>query len=484
MNTNKENNENELNYCFLARIVIEAKTPLSIKSGEKSITTDAVVITDVNGLPYIPGSSIAGVIRHAWKEMHETDDSEKSLFGFQKGKNGFGSRVIISEARILNSKGEVMDGLLSSEEICKDELLQHYMKLPIRQHVRINHRGTAMDNGKYDEQVVFTGTRFCFELEMLGGKEEESTFKEILKLLYHSTFRLGSGTRRGFGEIEVSNIQYESLPKNDKKYLEKSSNLEKCKNWYKEEFKEKIEEEFKNEYSYELQPVDFFLFGSGFADEDADMTPVTEMKVSWEGDAAKIKEHLYLLPASSVKGAIAHRVAYHYNRITKIFADGFTDNGKNKEGKTINDYVGANNIAVRLLFGYEGDTTTRKIRGNVIFSDLYDDKQEGKDKILNHVAIDRFTGGAINGALFSEKTVYGKAISSFKLEIFINKKEIEKLASELYGKTENVYKNTIDALEAALKDLCNGLLPLGGGVNRGNGIFHGKKIEPKQEEVQ
>ena len=48
---------------FLARFVIEAKTPLAVGSGEKDITTDALVATDVNGLPYIPGTAIAGVVR-------------------------------------------------------------------------------------------------------------------------------------------------------------------------------------------------------------------------------------------------------------------------------------------------------------------------------------------------------------------------------------------------------------------------------------
>ncbi|MBR3713032.1 MAG: CRISPR-associated protein, partial [Bacteroidales bacterium] len=40
---------------FLARMIIEAKTPLAVGSGDKDITTDALVATDVNGLPYIPG---------------------------------------------------------------------------------------------------------------------------------------------------------------------------------------------------------------------------------------------------------------------------------------------------------------------------------------------------------------------------------------------------------------------------------------------
>lgn len=480
--------ENNLDYRFLARIVIEAETPLSVKSGEKSVITDAVVIKDVNGLPYIPGSSIAGVIRHAWKETEEGEQSEKDIFGYQQGEKGAGSRIIFSEARIINAKGKVMDGMVKPKDIKDDEVLKYYDKLPVRQHVKINHRGTAdtEKSGKFDEQVVFSCTRFCFEMEMLGCKEEEGTFKELLKKLYHTSFRLGSGTRNGFGKIKVVSIQYDALAKNNERYLNKSSNLEESKNWYEGTFSDTEENKGWTSWKYELTPDDFFLFGSGFGDEDADMTPITETKVDWENNPAKVKEHVYLLPATSIKGAIAHRVAYHYNRLTNVFAEDFNkEGGKNAEGKSMNDYVGSNNVAVRLLFGYEGDAKTRKIRGNVLFSDLYDDKQEGKDKILNHVAIDRFTGGAIDGALFSEKTVYGKEIKKpFTLEVFVNEKRVEHLVEELYENNKDVLNNTKMALKAALDDICNGRLPLGGGVNRGNGMFHGRLIEPKQEEAR
>ena len=470
MSDNMEDYKNTISNRFLARIIIEAETPLSVKSGEKSVVTDAVVITDVNGLPYIPGSSIAGVLRHAWKDL-KGEDEENNLFGFQKGEKGVGSRIIFSEARILNSEGEVMDGLLPPEAISSDNLLKHYVSLPIRQHVRIGHHGVAEEHGKFDEQVVFTGTRFCFEMEMLGNANEENIFKELLNILNHSSFRLGSGTRSGFGKIKVVSIQQASMSVNDERYLDKSSNLEESKKWKcwsepeKNHGGKEVREGWK-QYSMTLTPDDFFLFGSGFGDEDADMTPVTEKIVSWKNDLATIEEHVYLLPASSIKGAIAHRVAYHYNRLTGIFADDFINDGKNKEGKTMSDYVGANNTAVRLLFGSEGKGDTKKIRGNVIFSDLYIEASDAQDKILNHVAIDRFTGGAIDGALFAEKTVYGKG-THLKLELLVNETAIKRMAEN-----DTVYTDIMSALSAALNDLRNGMLPLGGGVNRGTGILH------------
>ena len=46
---------------FLARIIIEAKTPLAVGSGNKDVITDALVAKDVNGMPYIPAIEVAGI---------------------------------------------------------------------------------------------------------------------------------------------------------------------------------------------------------------------------------------------------------------------------------------------------------------------------------------------------------------------------------------------------------------------------------------
>lgn len=461
-----------INYRFLARIVIEAETPLSVKSGEKDIYTDAVVTKDMNGLPYIPGSSLAGVIRHAWCNLKK---DENEFFGFQgSGDNGKGSRIIFSEARILNSEGVVMDGW--HPDGYSDELLKYYGDLPVRQHVRINHLGVAADTGKFDEEVVYVGTRFCFEMEMLGNKCEEEEFKTLMGILYSSTFRIGSGTRKGFGKLKPLSIHYLGMDINSPQYLTKSSNLEESKSWYRDNNAVKLSDSSGGsqwkKYELELIPNDFFLFGSGFGDDEADITPVKERKVSWENGEENMRGKMvncsYLLPASSIKGAIAHRVAFHYNKLNKVFAENL------KDPET---HIGKNNMAVRLLFGFEGSFNESKLQGNVILSDLFINSTQGEEKILNHVAIDRFTGGTINGALFSEKVVYGKK-QTLRLEILIDE---ENMKRQIDDEEDNVCDKVIEALENTLDDICAGLLPLGGGVNRGNGRFSGKIKKAKEE---
>ena len=154
-------------------------------------------------------------------------------------------------------------------------------------------------------------------------------------------------------------------------------------------------------------------------------------------------------------------------------------------------HVGKNNEAVKTLFGLEGESDKTKenkvlknqIRGNVIFNDIIENKEECHDKILNHVAIDRFTGGAIDGALFTEKTTYGKG-QYFSTDIIIDNKTMDAYKNSY----PDIYPDIIDAFERALTDVVTGILPLGGGVNRGNGCFNGiitkdgKTLYPKQED--
>ncbi len=451
--------ENKFKHRFLARIIIEATTPLAVGSGEKDIMTDALVATDVNGLPYIPGTSITGVLRHAIGE-----EKAKEFFGFQskKSENSKGSEIIFTAAQMVGKEGKVIDGLQHID--FSDEFYSKFKTLPIRQHCRIDSNGTAADGGKFDEQVVYKGTRFCFEIEMVSEGSNFSQFKDVLEELYSKSFRIGGGTRSGFGEVEVISCQTAKIDFLDKAqlsaYLDKSSDLSDTTFWENGFVDTFVKPEENNtekftKYELKLQPDDFFLFGSGLGNEKADNTPVTETFFDWESEPPKFVEQCVLIPASSVKGAISHRVAFHYNKLKGIFADSVDIK--------LEDHIGSKNLAVKTLFGSEGEKDKEAMknqqRGNVIFSDIVERKGV-KHKLLNHVAIDRFTGGTIDGALYSEEVMYGKG-QEFTFTLLVSNNALNE---------ENVKK----ALENTLKDICNGMLPLGGGVNRGHGAFSGK----------
>jgi len=485
------NNVNIFNHRFLVRIIIEAKTPLTVGSGEKNILTNNVVVKDANGLPYIPGTSIAGIIRSALK----ITKYEKSFFGFlenpqnrkrrlrndTKKSINEGSKIIFSSAHLVDEDGTVVEGLITK----KSDYLLHFESLPIRQHVRIDEKGTSTDKGKFDEEVVYKGTRFCFEIEMLSPDGlNYHLFEDVLSVLASDVIRIGGSTRKGLGEIAIIDYKLKKLKLNSENKDEQSNDLSDYINktsslndefWMKEDaYWDKIYPANGQSYpikagdwtTYELliEPDDFFLFSSGIGNEKADMTPVSEPFFDWSSGAPEQKDGFVLIPGSSVKGALSHRVAFRYNKINNVYAD--------DPNVKIEDHVGDHNKAVRALFGYsfnnkKGEQET--IRGNVLVSDVIQTRSNEQHKILNHVAINRFTGGAMDGALFFEEITFGKG-SIYTLTFKVKNEALE---------DDGVKK----AFHAALFDIAEGRLPLGGGVNRGHGCFHGK-IFVNNEEIK
>lgn len=450
-----KNQSSKYSHRYLACFIIEAETPIAVGSGEKDMETDSLEALDVNGLPYLPGTTIAGVVR----SMFDAVDNNP-LWGYQEKKDGHGSEIIFSEGRILNSKGEVMDGLRDNS-VFDDDILKHYAYLPIRQHVRISSKGVADNAGKFDEQVVYAGTRFCFELEMVSDGENKDKFDELINAVRMETFRLGGGSRKGFGKIKVVSVKTADIDLRNReqadRYLKKSSNLKDCNEWWNGQTNQCETDTIATDkfvtYHIELHPQDFIFFGSGLADEngDADMTTVKAKRIHWDSDGCgRMQEDLILIPASALKGALRHRVAYNFNKIKQNFID-------TKEG--IPDTP--QNEAVKALFGF-ADTVQQC--GKVLFSDIIEDpKKQGKaaqTHLFNHVAIDRFTGGTINGALFTEQADY-VAGQTYETDILVSKEALT--APDIKA-----------AWEKTLDDLCGGLLPLGGSTNRGHGIFTGK----------
>lgn len=437
----------DYNYRTLARIVLEVVTPVKIGSGEKDLITDAAVALDANGLPYIPGTAIAGVLRHSLPDNSCDIDIR---FGTGSENEARGSELIISDAMLIYDGGKVVEGILP--KAARTPFLTLYNDLPIRQHVRIGASGTAEKGGKFDECVVFAGSRFCFEAELLTkdskGKDVLTT---ILSSLSSHAFRIGGGSRRGFGKIEV--IKSESkiafldlrLEHDRNKYFEKTSSLNCNWGWWEDlDLPDPKDMNCWITKTITLTPDDFFLFASGHGDREADNIPMEEIVIKWENNNPVFNEDFTLIPGSSIKGALAHRIAYHYNRLEGNYA----------EDVEAGLYVGKNNPAVKELFG---DTDQR---GHLIISDLF---LKGTDiKLFNHNTIDDFTGGTIDGHLYTEKVVFGKG------------KTCELRISVCEDAFTNDPKGHIrQSLNLAIEDLCRGMLPLGNSVNKGHGFFTG-----------
>lgn len=511
---------------YIARITIEADSPFAIGSGEKGITVDRLIARDAMGLPYIPGTGLAGVLRH---ELDPADNSLeiRKLFGFQEKTGvGQGSRLAISSAHLLGLGADgitVMEGMFPVETL-HAEYYRYFQKLPERDHVRINDRGAVDGSGKFDEELVHKGTRFVFSMELSGNEEDSDHWNKLLTTLHQPFFRIGAGTRKGFGKLKIHSCKTRIFNLTNEhdllSYLELSSSLNaeliECKLF------ESTPSTLNNwiHYQLKLTPENFFLFAAGYGDEEVDNKPKTEKYFEWSTGRPVLSEKDWLLiPATSVKGALSHRVAFHYNKLTnnyinpsqtsfsvpsvdidrvfksfplpididsidmpsndprwteyqsKIDEWSFEEVLNNSEewDEYIDELIKyqanyeasekpiqENNEAVKILFGYALDTDDSGARGNVLITDLYLDPASKPTKVFSHVAIDRFTGGARDGMLFQQKVASSK---EFTLDIYVKK---------------DILKDNIKiAFEKALHDLCEGNLQLGGGTTKGHGVFTG-----------
>ena len=414
---------------YIAHIVIEAVTPLKVGSNASDFLQDSPVQKDWNNLPMILGTSIAGVLR---KEFNKSivDD----VFGKENG-----SKVIISNALLLNENDNVSEDLL----LDKSDFLKLFDNLPIREHTAITDKGVVKDNSKFDEEVVYAGSRFKFSIELIESEKE--VFENLLSLLSSVSFRLGGGSTKGFGKLKIKEIKtdtfdlenYENYSSSLNHQLTHSHSINKPESNY-------------TTYTLKITPDDFFMFGSGFGDSDADMTPIYEQVVDYKN--AKLSDKKVLIPTSSIKGALSHRVAFHYNKY-------LLENDKEADYKKI----GEKNEAVKTIFGHKkesvninGEDKELGQKGKILISDCLKENKE-QIKTFDHVSIDRFTGGAIDGALFQEKTIAQK--DEWSIEILLE---------------NSVEQEYIDAFESSLKDICSGMLPLGGMTTKGHGVFSGK----------
>jgi CRISPR/Cas system CSM-associated protein Csm3 (group 7 of RAMP superfamily) len=471
-----------MTHRYIARFIIQAETPLFVGSGEKSLLKDALVQKDINGLPMIQGTSLAGVLRHNLENTApDSNTTWGNIFGYQspKGKEGLGSRLKISSGMMLMSETTVSEGILVINNITKNK----YDNLPKRQHVRIDHKGVAVDNGLFDNEVVYKGTKFVFELELAGTADDKSSWDDLLKVVQSPSFRIGSGTRNGYGSLSILGSKVLELDlthfEDYNSYLLHNVSLNELP-----VAKVESSNDSGSGYLLSLDLDDtFFIFGETDSSGITDNKPLEEEVAVYENGAIKFEKQT-VIPASSIKGALSHRTAFQYNKLKKNWADTLNTSDKKARDCQIKLWTGAFNDAVANLFGAEmgHEKVSGGERGHVIIDDLYFNETEvSNTKIFNHVAIDRFTGGAMDGALFSEKVSQVMAITNDKYVGFTTSKGEVVEAKEFKNKIilkinlDNLDfdKLILESFENALKDICKGLLPLGGMTTKGHGIFTG-----------
>lgn len=448
-------------YLFLVRLVLQTEAPLAIGTGRGNGVFDNQIVRDANGLAALPGSSTAGMLRALYADSVKDQDLVEALFGgvgdVRDAKGTLSSPLQISWGSIHDSRDQPVHGLLVGAErgrIYEDPVLfEAFQETPVRRNrVRMNHRGVAADTGQFDRVALQAGHRFSLEMAHWSTEADHCNFDKLLKLIGSRRLYLGGSTRAGFGAVRLVRAHERRFdlgnPDDFAAYARLSNRLDDVGGMTRS--KHNLEAEQGLCATLALTPVDGYRFGGGEQplkhdmDRPPDLIPVTEQVVVWKNGQGQMEDRLFT-PATSIKGALRHRFAFHYNRFTDTWADD-VQNEDQRETEA--------NAGVKHLFGFANEQDNGQ-PGRLMLEDVYLPLPE-RNLCLTHNGIDRFTGGVRHGVLYSEQVVAEPL--TFRLRI---------------DHPSGVEENARHALRASLEDLIRGRLSLGASGARGWGVFKG-----------
>ena len=437
------------------KITFQPDSPLCIGSGRNDIT-DQDILRDARGIPYIPGSAVAGVLREACQGIMD-DKAWKYYFGYSSTNTG---NKVKSDNDIIESQIIFYDATLVGDNKDKDGNPKY--RISQRDGVALNEYKSAKKQAKFDQEILEGDCKFQTFIEI---SEEQSDVNEkvkadevltnIAKIWKETDIRFGAKTTRGYGKIcnveiigknfdftskdEISswldfNIFEENSWENAILYEDMLNTLMKDNIWTLKD---------NNRLSLKLRlegGLSIRRYSTECSDEESspDQEQLTTLKFDKNGS-----EEVAVIPGTTWAGAIGHRMEelIDCSKVKKV------ERGKD-DIQTYN-YFGTVNSKVKeksLIYFNES-----KLTG-------------GQFKKMSRNAIDRFLGSTAEGALFTEKIYIGGETT---LDISFG---------DPYD-TAVVYSDDfINALAATLTDLHEGYLAVGGATSVGRGIFSILKI--------
>lgn len=411
-------------------IQVEVDSPLCIASGKVGLT-DADVIRDYDGNPFVPASSIAGAMRAYLRK----EKNRRCLFGYSEGEEGMMSALFLSDM-VFKEGWEVL----------------------VRDGVALDEKKTAVDGSKFDMQMIEAGAEAHFYAELTIRKDngekkelhdsEEDYVYELAAVLYginSGKLRFGRKKTRGFGKMRIIQVRKAEYAANN--YLEYAGVYQEKDIWSENVWKKKLEEgwsvwevwqeQIESPTAYLQLQVPLLLQGGisirQYAAKKGE-PDFGQMVRRCKAFARERMEEKPIIPGSSMAGALKHRL--------RTILQQFADNGLDIHVKEILD----------TMFGYvEGD------EAHISMLIIHETVIEGAVPLtVTRTGISRFESSARNRSLFTEKTYVGGTLN---LEILIRK-----------GFYED-HEWMLGLLLLAIRDLQNGYLAVGGETAIGRGIF-------------
>lgn len=472
-----------------ARGWLRTESPLHVGGLGHDPSEPLPIAVDGLGRLYVPGTTLAGVLRN-WSRGADPESVDlDSLWGFISKNNDEGrvSRVIVADA-LITSEARLDDRGLPATPLDPAHL-------EFRQSVGIDRAtGTAAQEFLYGRAVVPAGCHLRLEIDIESdedGPADEARMGALLEALCAGEVRIGAATGRGLGAVRLLDDPFELVVD---RFDSPAGLLAVLRN-----------------------DPDRVRSVASLRSVDARLPPRRELldvRVAWSPRAPVMvrassaglvvdtlplttridRRHLTLvLPGGSVKGALRS-----HSELAERTARGI-DAPSAGPGAPAGEYSAAFRAqldqlpAVRALFGSARDDSADRRAGalraeeciaQTIVSDTLWDvvtgaeiPQEGAavpdgrpelaesvhDRLedlgmaqADHVALDRWTGGAADGRLFSVLEPHAVKWEPIRLSV-----DLTRLGAER--------DSALALLLLTLRDLADGRIPLGALTNRGFG---------------
>lgn len=423
---------------IIERIIVEGDlvllTPTSLGNGDSDGLTDMSLLYDeVEERALLTGTSIAGALRNylqecenGYEKAEDKNSITRKLFGYHEDEYAQSCLII--------------DDAFSSEKPTTE----------LRDGVRIEAATrTAADKAKYDFELLEAGTMFKlrFELLICQGQERDSlvsAFASALQGFEKGEIHIGAKKRRGYGECKVDDWKYQTFDLTTKDGLLA---------WLKHDTDCLNVTDNISISTLITQPFDkrnYFRIDATFA-LDGSILIRSGSKISdkYQPDDVHLRSkrngvYKPILSGTSLAGVLRHRAVKICNTL------------KDSSGKSF----------VEKIFGVDMDELKERNKTNNTKEQPFSSRVEVKEKPLEidnslvqtRVKIDRFTGGAMDTALFDAAPVFSDGNEN---------------AVSISLKLRNPKPCEIGLLLLLLKDLWTSDLAVGGESSIGRGRLKG-----------
>lgn len=339
---------------------MELLSPISIGNGDE-LLTDHDCLRNSKGVPFIPGTSLAGVF------SHYLSDEMLALFTPKIGDEYKQSPYYISDANI------VLDDK------------KRNVSTSIRDGVKLKPDKIAEDGAKFDFEIVESSTKFDFRIEVIVRDHDNiDKMKKVVDVILHGLnsgeILLGYKSKRGYGKVKIEDVKIKEFTKNS---LEEMLLFDK---YQMDKYDQYSIPDIDNENKYDYMQVHLRQVGGISIRKYS----ATAGEVDFEHVTSNGKP---VIPGTSWNGLIRRQIAEYLD-------DDIISNCCVK----INDWFGE---------AKKRDTTGRA--SNIIIEESI--IQDAKRIQITRNKISRFSAGVSNHALFSEVSYFnGDTVLGIKVK--------------------------------------------------------------------